>query len=335
MKTISTICAGAFVGATMLSAAPLIPTDPGMTWKYRMTHQAGELFSFSNVAPEAADKIHADVAYRLDGTQKLDGKDVLKFEMHREGLISSTELLTVDDRAINCWERIGVNGEVTKLTPPQPIVAGPLEPGTTWEFAAKVAGDDVQQHYAVLDEEDVTVPAGKFHAFHIHAEQRSPNEMVIDRWFVQGVGIVKDVTSTRDRGGDLTSRVSLELLEQPKVAPRPELKAKVLTGNLSDDRTGSPMTRFDSKTTEIFVRWQGRGLAEGAKIRVVWIAENIGDVAEPNSTIDEETATATASNSHGAFTLSRPETGWVPGAYRVEFYLDDALSDTVKVKIDK
>jgi hypothetical protein len=41
------------------------------------------------------------------------------------------------------------------------------------------------------------------------------------------------------------------------------------------------------------------------------------------------------SKSCGVFTLSKPDEGWAPGAYRVEFYVDDELSETVKLKIKK
>jgi hypothetical protein len=56
-------------------------------------------------------------------------------------------------------------------------------------------------------------------------------------------------------------------------------------------------------------------------------------VAEPNYTIDEASALATAPDARGVFTLSRPEDGWAPGTYRVEFYVDDQPVQTVKLKI--
>jgi len=45
--------------------------------------------------------------------------------------------------------------------------------------------------------------------------------------------------------------------------------------------------------------------------------------------------TVPAPNSGGTFVLSRPDAGWTPGDYRVEFYLDDTLADTVKFKMVK
>jgi hypothetical protein len=76
-------------------------------------------------------------------------------------------------------------------------------------------------------------------------------------------------------------------------------------------------------------------LRDHAKIRALWIAEEVEGVAPPDYTIDEANASATTSDSHGVFTLARPEDGWTPGLYRVEFYVDGAFVDAVKLKIVK
>jgi len=163
--------------------------------------------------------------------------------------------------------------------------------------------------------------------------------MTIDRWFVNEVGIVKDVTETRMPDGDLLRRISLELKERPKIAPRPEAKpvqpAKKLSASVGKAPIGEATNKFESDTPKIYARWQGQNLREKAKIRAVWIAENIGDIAAPNFTIDEAGTTANGRESHGTFTLSRPDEGWAPGDYRVEFYLDDELVETAKLKITK
>jgi hypothetical protein len=163
--------------------------------------------------------------------------------------------------------------------------------------------------------------------------------MAIDRWFVHGTGIVKDVTTIRSESGDLVRRISLELKAQPGIAARPEMKsaeaAKKLSVTLGSAPIGKPTTQLTSGTPKIYARWQGHGLRDQAKIRAVWIAENVAKIAPPDYTIDEATATATAPDSHGIFTLSRPDSGWAPGDYRVEFFVDDALTDTVKLKISK
>ena len=88
-------------------------------------------------------------------------------------------------------------------------------------------------------------------------------------------------------------------------------------------------------TPKICARWHGQGLAVQATIRAEWIAENVGKAAPPDSVIDEATTTATAPDAHGIFTLVRPQKGWTPGDYRVDFYIDDVLVETVKLKIGR
>ena len=41
----------------------------------------------------------------------------------------------------------------------------------------------------------------------------------------------------------------------------------------------------------------------------------------------------TEPTSNGLFSLSRPNTGWPIGSYRVEIYSDESLIDTVKFNI--
>jgi hypothetical protein len=189
----------------------------------------------------------------------------------------------------------------------------------------------------VLGEEDVKVPAGEFHAFHIRGEQTSPNSMTIDRWFVRDIGIVKDVTAMRDAKGDLLQRISLELVERPKIMARPEVKTdaipKQLSVSLAKERFGKAITTFPSSTSEIYARWQGQRLRQGAKVKAVWIAENIGEDFPQDYKVDEASAVTETPTAHGAFTMMQPEDGWALGDYRVEFYVDDVLVDTVKLKI--
>ena len=103
--------------------------------------------------------------------------------------------------------------------------------------------------------------------------------------------------------------------------------------SLAKDRFGKPTTTFSSNTPEIYARWQGQRLRQGANVKAVWIAENIGEDFPQDYKVDEASAVATTPTARGAFTLARPEDGWMPGDYRVEFYVDDVLVDAVKMKI--
>src|ERR1044071_9953977 len=318
-------------------AAPVIPTAPGTTWRYNMTEEIGRGLSVSNVKPETDGKIRVPVLYRIEGTEDIDGKDLLKFEMHRAGTITNTDLLTADEHGITCWARVNLDGELVKFNPPQPMIAAPLKKGFAWNFTGHAGELKVQQHYDVTGEEKIELPAGKFQAFRIHGEQTTPNRMIMDRWFAPGVGIVKDVTTMQDAKGDLLQRISLELAEAPKIIERPEVKSDAapnrLAVSLAKDQFGKPTTSFTSNTPEIYARWQGQRLRQGANVKAVWIAENIGEDFPQDYKIDEASAVAASPTARGAFTLARPEDGWMPGDYRVEFYVDGVLVDAVKIKI--
>jgi hypothetical protein len=326
-----------FFTVSSVFATPVIPTAPGTSWRYNMTEEIGKGLSVPNVKADADGKIRLAVLYRLEGTEEVDGKNLLKFEMHRAGTVTNTDLLAIDEHGITCWARVNLDGELVKFSPPQPIVAVPLKKGVGWNFDGKAGELNVQQHYDVLGEEKIDVPAGKFQAFRIHGEQTTPNRMTIDRWFAPGVGIVKDVTTMQDAKGDLLQRVSLELSEAPKIVQRPEVNLEValkrLAVSLAKDRFGKPTTSFTSNTPEIYARWQGQRLRPGAKVKAVWIAEDIGEDFPEDYKIDEAFAVAATATARGAFTLAKPEDGWLPGDYRVEFYVDDVFVDLVKMKI--
>jgi hypothetical protein len=326
-----------FTSMATVPAAPLIPTADGTSWRYNMTEEIGKGLDIRDAKTDADGKIRLPVLYRIDGTENVDGKDLLKFEMHRAGAITNTDLLTVDEHGIICWARINLDDELVKLTPPQTMIATPLKKGASWDFNGQAGELQVHQHYNVIGEDNIEVPAGKFHTFRIHGEQTSPSRMTIDRWFASDVGIVKDVTTMRAANGDLLQRISLELLEPPKAMNRPEVKSdatpKQLSVSLAKERFGKAMTTFSSNPSEIYARWQGQRLRKGAKIKAVWIAENIGEDFPRDYKVDEASAVADSPTAHGVFTMARPEDGWALGDYRVEFYIDDVLVDAVKLKI--
>jgi hypothetical protein len=337
MKISALILAGLPIAA--VCGGQLIPTADGTSWRYNMTEEVGKGLDVRGVKTEADGKIRMPVIYRISGTENVDGKDLLKFEMHRGGVITNTDLLTINEQGIVCWARINLDGEQINFNPPQMMIANPLKKGASWDFNSDTVGGElkVHQHYDVLGEEDIKLPAGEFHAFHIQGEQTSPSPMTIDRWFAPGVGIVKDVTTMRTAMGDLLQSISLELAERPKIVGRPEVKSdaipKQLTVSLAKERFGKPVTTFSSNTSEIYARWQGQRLRKGAKVKAVWIAENIGEDFPQDYKVDEASAVAEAPRARGAFTLARPEDGWADGDYRVEFYVDNVLVDAVKLKI--
>jgi hypothetical protein len=130
---------------------------------------------------------------------------------------------------------------------------------------------------------------------------------------------------------------SAAISSEPAASPEEKAVApsKKLTVEVSSDPAGGLKTEFKSDVVNIYVRWHGHNLPEGAKVRVAWVAEDVGDLVEPNFVIDETETVAAVPDASARFTLGRPPDGWAEGKYRVEFYVDDLPVETVKVTIGR
>jgi hypothetical protein len=319
----------------------IFPTETGTVWKYQMTQEfgAGVRANDPSIKPDADGKVRLPVTITVAGSEKIDNVKVHKFEMRRQGVVRTIQFLQVDDQGVFEVARGDESGERTKFDPPQKILSLPLKVGEKWEYHGEGAGEKVDEIYEIVAQESIEVPAGKFDAYHLHIVGTQPFNSVVDRWFVPNVGEVKDVTEVRRPNGSMIQRISLALAEGPKIGNSSEAKpsetAKKLSITLGKAATGEATTHFAVDTPKVYARWQGHELPEQAKVRAVWIAENVGEVAPPNYKVDEASVVATSSNSSGTFTLSRPDNGWPLGSYRVEVYVDDALTETAKLTIAK
>ena len=338
----------------MARADQLLPTADGTTWQYDSKEEFG--------GPTAAPAATSIVTLRV-GRQTFDGKEFIKFETLSEDSLIRTELVTVDDQGIICHARGGKDGRMVKLDPPQTIVRGNLKVGDSWDSEGEVAGMEIRQHFTVTGEELVRVPAGSFRALHIHCEDSSVMSVALDRWFVAGLGFVKETTVVRGPTGGLLQRNTLELQKRPEVIARPTptptpealptpsvptqsppirgpaietqpaAPGKKLIVEVSTNPAGGSTTEFKSDVENIYVRWHGRNLPKGATVRVAWIAEDVGDLVEPNFIVDETETVAPEPDSSARFTLGRPPDGWAEGKYRLEFYVNDELEETLRVTI--
>jgi hypothetical protein len=317
------------------AAEPLFPTAEGTTWNYELIQ---ERTSDALDLTEPNEKEHFAVTYRLGGIQKIDNKDLRRFEVYRGSELDSVDLIAIEQNGIACPARTDAKGAIIRLLPPQMMLETPLQKGTRWKFDGTIGTANVNQQYEISGEEDVDVPAGKFRAWRIHCEQTSPAPATIDRWFVPGTGFVKVVTAVKGESGIALQKNSLNLKERPKVEAVSRKNqasyAEKLSAEVSNESNGAVRDNLKVDAPAIYARWHGRGLPAEAKVRAVFIAENVADVTADYQ-IDEIETTAPAPNSGGTFTLSQPEGGWAPGNYRLEFYVDDTLAQTVKFKIVK
>jgi hypothetical protein len=338
--------------AGVARAEPLLPTADGTTWTYGANEETG--------GPGAGPAANSVVTVRV-GRQTFDGKEFLKFETLADDSLTRIELMTLDDKGLVCHARGGKDGRIAKLDPPQVLIPGALKIGDSWDSDGEVAGMEMRQHFTVAGEELVRVPAGSFRAFHIRCAESSVMSVTLDRWFVADIGFVKETTVVRGPTGGLLQRITLELQKRPEVvakpavtpsptaaAPSPTLTPPIrgpaietepatpgqkLIVEVSTDPGGGSKTEFKSDVENIYVRWHGHGLPPGAKVRVAWIAEDVGDLVEPNFVVDETETIAPDPDSSARFTLGRPPDGWAEGKYRLEFYVNDELEETLQVTI--
>lgn len=326
--------AALFLAPVFAHADQLLPTVEGTKWEY------DSIETLTGTAP-----VHSIVIVRAS-KQLLDKKEVVRLETFSGTGVIKTELVNVDDDGITCLTRSGSDGKVIRYYPPEPVIDVPLKVGTDWDVESFVEGIKTRQHFTIVAEEQVAVPAGRFKAFHLHGENASLLSTQVDQWFVPGTGFVKETTTVRGPG--LMHQVTLALRkvispEQPKPAESPtpatspiplsEPITKNLTVEVSANSSGGLQTEFKSDVANIYVRWQGHDLPENARIRVVWVAEDVGDLVDPNFIVDETETIAPIPNASARFTLGRPPDGWAEGKYRVEFYINDILTETVKVTI--
>jgi hypothetical protein len=340
--------------AALARADQIMPTAEGTTWLYQSNEEPG--------GPDAGPAVRSTITIRA-GKQTFEGKEFVTLETVIDGIISKTELVNVNDRGVVCMARGDRDGKIVKLDPPATIVPATLKVGDTWESDGQVAGMEMQQHFSVLAEEMVHGPAGAFRAFHIHASDSSVMSITLDRWFVPGLGFVKETTVVRGPNGGLLQRLTLELQKRPEVVAKAEVipsptaasptatptvpirgpevetlpvsPGKKLTVEVSADPGGGLKTEFKSDVANIYVRWRGHDLPASAKVRVTWVAEDVGDLVEPNFIVDETETIAGAPDASARFTLGRPPDGWAEGKYRLEFYVNDELEETIKVTIAK
>jgi hypothetical protein len=211
------------------------------------------------------------------------------------------------------------------------ILPASLQTGTRWEYRGRIATIAVELPLAIVGEEEVQVPAGKFRAWHIHGQRTGALATTAEQWFVPGLGWVKEAVTQRSPTGELLARCTLELAAPPTAANTtansgsPSPAAPPFEASLSTSTGGSPMDIISADALQIVARWRLLHSRTNAKVRVVWIAENTGGVVAPDYKIDEASTLAAAPDAVGTFTLSRPSDGWAPGKYRADFYVQDLL----------
>jgi hypothetical protein len=327
---------------SQVRAAEIFPTAQGTAWNYAMTQEFGEGVhpgAEMNGKVDANGRLHLPITIYAAGPKEIDGVTAQTFETHRQGKVQLTEYFKVDDDAVTAIARAGEDGEIMKAVPPQKVL--PLRPrvGEKWTWKGKIGDIEARQTYEILAKENVTVPAGKFDAFHLRVTQSGLPAVTEDRWFVPEIGYVKILSAMKRPDGNLLQRILLELSEGPKKGDRPAAAAssthetKLLHAAIAPDQLAKPNDEISADVPKVYARWQGENLKKGDTIRGVWIAEDVGNVAPKNFKIAEASTRADGPRAFGTFTFSKPTKGWPLGKYRIEIYDGDRLAETVKFTV--
>src|SRR6266480_2009501 len=317
MSRFCAILLGVVVGASVAQAEWPIPTADRTTWQYALTRE-GE------TEPETLTR-------QAFAPRNPDEQNTLRIETAINGVVHSSEFFKNDGQAVLTTAHRGESGNAETFDPPITILPGDLSFGAQWNYRGAVAGLDLNLPLKIIGEGEIEVPAGKFHALHFRGEKNDGLFTVADFWFVRGVGSIKEVVTQRGPSGGLLSRNSIELAKLPALSQtKPELKK--LETSVSTSGDGDPLSVVSADALQIVARWRGHGLRKNARVRAVWIAEDTG-IAPVDFKVDEATAVAPIADAFGKFTLSRPPDGWATGRYRVEFYVDNKLTDTVELTI--
>jgi hypothetical protein len=316
---VSRFCAilfGLIIGASATSAEWPIPTVDGTTWQYALTRE-GETEPVT-------------LTRQVFSARNPDEQNTLRIETAINGVVRSTEFLKNDGQAILTTAHRGEGGNSEAFDPPITILPGNLSFGAEWKYRGPVAGLDLNLPLKIVGEGEIEVPAGKFRALHFRGEKNDGFYTVADFWFVRGIGSIKETVTQRSPSGDLLSRNKIELVKLPGLHQTEA--AKKLEASASTSSDGDPLNVISADALQIVARWRGHGLRKNARVRAVWIAQDTG-VAPIDFKVDEAIAIAPIGGAFGKFTLSRPPDGWATGKYRVEFYVDDALTETVDLTI--
>ena len=307
------------IGASVTQAEWPIPTADGTTWRYAFTREG---------ATEPG-----TLTRQVFAPKNPDEQNILRIETAINGSAHSTEFLKNESNAILATAYCVQGGKTEAFDPAITILPGQLSFGAEWNYRGPVAGLDLNLPLKIVGDGDIEVPAGKFRALHFRGEKNEGLLTVADFWFVRGVGSIKETVTQRSPSGDLLSRNTIELLNLPtRQQTQPIAEKKKLEASVSTSSDGDPLNVISDDALQIVARWRGHGLRKNARVRAVWIAQDTG-IAPVDFKVDEATAVAPTADAFGKFTLSRPPDGWATGIYRVEFYVDDKLTDTVELTI--
>jgi hypothetical protein len=207
---------------SITTAVPPVPRSPDFPlasntrWTYHLHQEVGEGVHFGEEDAKLAkgNSLDVSVISQVVGTEFFGALKYTRIESRLNGRIWLTE-----------WERLGPEGlmlgktidpdegQATVMNPPQKMLSPTLKTGESWDW--KPSRLPLSMHVSVVGPDKVTVPAGTFDAvqvLHVMTTNSPAGSVIVrqTRWFVAGVGYVKQDTESR-LGSHMLSHVVLTL----------------------------------------------------------------------------------------------------------------------------
>jgi hypothetical protein len=106
--------------------------------------------------------------------------------------------------------------------------------------------------------------------------------------------------------------------------------ANIANATLAKDEAGTQPTTVFAQPETFYLVVDLANAPDDTTVRAAWYAVDVGDVAPPNTLIDE--AELTTGTNTLFFNLA-PESLWAVGDYKVEIYLNDELERTLTFEV--
>lgn len=90
-----------------------------------------------------------------------------------------------------------------------------------------------------------------------------------------------------------------------------------VTVTIAAQENGQPATNFSASTPRLVASFHTSGTKKGDTIRAVWVSDTSG------KKLNETTLKGEQDNFIGSLSLNGPATGWPPGKYELDIYLNN------------
>lgn len=195
----------------------LYPLALNTKWIYHLRQENSEGVRFSEADARLAkgNILEVELVSEVKGTDAFGRHRYTRVESVKAGRPVLTEWFRISAGGLFLGRTVDTDTDLrTDMEPPQKLATATMKAGESWTW--KASGAPVTMRTTVLGPAQVDVPAGLFNSTRLlHEMTMNLEDAVITvrqtRWFVPGIGYVKQQVETR-AGDRVLSRTALDLV---------------------------------------------------------------------------------------------------------------------------